>query len=82
VRKVPTILEPALTASGIDHDIKVYPEAGHGFLNEHDPGDLSRLDKAIAKLAAAEYHEPSACDARQRIIAFFRRHLVDAPAIS
>jgi carboxymethylenebutenolidase len=82
VGKVPGILEAALTAAGVDHDIKVYPDAGHGFINDHDPGDLSRLDKAIANLATAEYHELSARDARQRIIAFFRRHLVDAPAIS
>jgi Dienelactone hydrolase family len=70
----------ALTAAGIDHDIKVYPNAGHGFLNDHDPDNLSRLDTVIAKLAAAGYHEPSARDARTRIIAFFRTHLVDAPA--
>lgn len=80
VRKVPAILQPALTAAGIDHDIKVYAGAGHGFLNDHDPDDLSRLDKIIAKLAAAGYHEPSSRDARTRIIAFFRAHLVDAPA--
>lgn len=30
-------LERALTALGIDHDIKVYPAAGHGFINDHDP---------------------------------------------
>src|SRR5215207_9718364 len=30
LRKVPEILELALTAGGIDHDIKVYPNAGHG----------------------------------------------------
>ena len=76
---MPGILEPVLTAAGIDHDIKVYPDAGHGFLNDHDPDDLSPLDKVIAKLAAAAYHEPSARDARARIIAFFRTHLVDAP---
>jgi len=29
----------------------------------------------IAKLAAAEYHEPAARDARRRIIDFFDRHL-------
>jgi carboxymethylenebutenolidase len=80
VRKVPAILEPALTAAGVDHDIKVYPDAGHGFLNDHDPDDLSRLDKVIAKLAAAEYHEPSARDARTRIITFFRARLVDSSA--
>lgn len=56
----------------------VYREAGHGFLNDHDPADLSRLDKVIAILAAAGYHK--VFDARRRIIAFFRRHLVAAPA--
>jgi len=75
VRKVPSILEPALTAAGIDHDIKVYPDAGHGFLNDHDLNDLSRFDRVIAKLAAAGYHEPSTRDARRRILAFFRAHL-------
>lgn len=82
VLKAASILEPALTAAGIDHDIKVYAGAGHGFLNDHHPDDLTRLDKVIAKLAAAGYHEPSARDARARIIAFFRTHLVDAPAIA
>lgn len=80
VRKVPGILEPMLTAAGIDHDIKVYPEAGHGFLNDHDPDDLSRLDKVIAVLVAAGYHEPSSRDARRRIVAFFRGHLGGVPA--
>jgi carboxymethylenebutenolidase len=79
VRKVPGVLKPVLTAAGIDHDIKVYPEAGHGFLNDHDPDDLSRLDKVIAVLAAAGYHEPSTRDARRRILAFFRGHLGGAP---
>jgi carboxymethylenebutenolidase len=80
VRKVPGILEPALTTAGIDHDIKVYADAGHGFLNDHGPDELSRFDKVLAKLVAAGYHEPSTRDARIRIIAFFRAHLVDAPA--
>ena len=51
--KCQPFLDRVLTAAGIDHDIKVYPEAGHGFLNDHDPGALSRLDLIIAKLAAA-----------------------------
>lgn len=80
VRKVPGVLEPALTAAGIDHDIKVYPDAGHGFLNDHDPHDITRLDQVIAFLAAAGYHESSARDARRRILAFFRKHLVETPA--
>ncbi|MEX0750367.1 MAG: dienelactone hydrolase family protein [Dehalococcoidia bacterium] len=80
VRNVPDVLEPVLTAAGVDHDIKVYPDAGHGFLNDHRPNELSFVDRMAAKLSAASYHEPSAHDARRRILAFFRRQLAD-PAI-
>ena len=68
-------LEPALTAAGIDHDVKRYPDAGHGFLNDYHPGELSIPTQVLAKLVAAGYHEPSSHDARRRIIAFFRAHL-------
>ena len=30
-------LERALTAVGVDHDVKEYPEAGHAFLNDLPP---------------------------------------------
>ena len=30
-------LERALVTNGVPHDIKVYPEASHGFLNDHPP---------------------------------------------
>jgi carboxymethylenebutenolidase len=75
VRETPGRLEPALSAAGIDHDVKVYPEAGHGFLNDHDPAELPLWVQGVAKLAAAAYHEPSARDARRRIVAFFDTHL-------
>ena len=75
VRKVPARLEPLLSAAEVDHDIKIYPGAGHGFLNQHGPADLSLGDKLLAKLVGAGYHEPSAEDARRRILAFFRQHL-------
>lgn len=75
VRNTPARLEPVLAASGIDHDIKVYPGAGHGFLNKHGPSDLTFGDRLLARLVAAGYHEPSAEDARVRILAFFRQHL-------
>jgi carboxymethylenebutenolidase len=75
VRRIPERLEQMLTAAGVEHEIKVYPDAGHGFLNDHDRAELPFWVKVIAKLAAAEYHEPSARDARSRIIAFFRAHL-------
>jgi carboxymethylenebutenolidase len=75
LRRVPDRLESMLTTAGVEHDIKVYPNAGHGFLNDHAPAELPLWVKAIAKLAAASYHEPSARDARRRIIEFFDVHL-------
>ena len=75
MRRVPDRLESMLTAADVEHDIKVYPEAGHGFLNDHDPAELPLWVRAIAKLAAAEFHDSSARDARRRIIGFFNTHL-------
>lgn len=34
-------LDAALTRLGVEHEVTVYPEAGHGFLNDHDPADLT-----------------------------------------
>jgi len=68
-------LERALSAAGVAHDVKEYPGAAHSFLNDHDPADASRLMIALARLSRSAYHEPSAQDARRRIIAFFDEHL-------
>jgi carboxymethylenebutenolidase len=75
LRTAPDRLEKALTANGIDHDVKVYADAGHSFLNDHDPGEISTMFKVMLKGFGSQYHEPSALDARQRIITFFDRHL-------
>ena len=75
MRTVPERLERMLSEVGVEHDIKVYPDAGHGFLNDHDPAELPVWVKGIAALARAEYHDPSAQDARRRIVAFFGAHL-------
>jgi carboxymethylenebutenolidase len=68
-------LERALTTNGVPHDIKVYPEASHGFLNDHPPGDMTTLTVLLSKISGTRYHEQSALDARQRIVAFFDTHL-------
>jgi carboxymethylenebutenolidase len=68
-------LERVLTSLGVDHDIKVYPEAGHGFINNHDPADNTPLLLILNKVSGTRYHPPSAADAHRRIAAFFRRHL-------
>jgi carboxymethylenebutenolidase len=59
----------------IDHDIKVYPDAGHGFINNHDPADATLLLTVLSKVSGTRYHEPSARDAHRRIAAFLHRHL-------
>jgi len=71
-------LDRALTTAGVDHDVKEYPEAGHGFLNDHESaGDrLPLLVTVFDKLSPGTgYHEASAQDARRRILAFFAAHL-------
>jgi len=67
-------LEHALKVHGIECDIKEYPGAGHAFLNRHD----TVVFKLAKLLTGAGYHEASANDARQRILAFFARHLAGA----
>jgi dienelactone hydrolase len=44
-------LERALTALGVEHDIKVYPGAGHGFINDHDPADATLLLTVLSKVS-------------------------------
>ena len=71
-------LGQALEALGVAHDIKEYPDAGHAFLNDHESaGDRNPLIFVVMGRFAGPngYHEPSAADARQRIVSFFRAHL-------
>jgi carboxymethylenebutenolidase len=69
----PKRLEAALTALGVPHDVKVYPEAGHGFMSPR-PAVLAPL----TKLARLQYDKASAEDAWQRIFAFFGTYLKEA----
>ena len=70
-------LEHALTAVGVPHDVKVYPGAGHAFLDDH----RDMLSKMM-RVTGIGYHEPSARDARRRVVAFFDTHLKsDAQAV-
>jgi len=70
-------LEQALTANGVAHDVKEYPDAGHSFLNDHeaDRANVPLLFVALGAIIRARYHEPSAQDARRRIVTFFNTHL-------
>jgi len=75
LRGVAAKLETALAAAHVPHDVKEYPDAGHSFLNEHDPKELNALVVLLARLSNSRYHEPSAVDARLRILDFFDEHL-------
>ncbi len=69
-------LEKILTDRGIPHDVKEYEGAGHSFLDDFAPGDAPTLIRVTMKMMGQGYHEPSAVDARNRIVAFFREHLL------
>jgi carboxymethylenebutenolidase len=69
-------LDQALTGADVPHDVKEYPDAGHGFLNDHGAeGKMPPMMAVMEKVAGAGWHEDSARDARQRIIGFFGEHL-------
>jgi carboxymethylenebutenolidase len=60
-----------LTEMGVEHDVKEYDGAGHSFLNRHNAGPFSVLER----VAGFSYHQPSAEDAWARILQFFDAHL-------
>jgi carboxymethylenebutenolidase len=66
----PERLEAALTALGVPHDVKVYPEAGHSFMSPK-PAAM----KPVTALARLQYDKAAAEDAWQRIFAFFGTYL-------
>jgi carboxymethylenebutenolidase len=75
LEKEPKQIADALEANSIPYDIKVYAGAGHSFMNDHVHSEVPKWAVIMGKLSASEYHEPSAMDARSRIVAFFDTHL-------
>ena len=55
--------------------MKVYPDAGHSFMNNHVDSEVPKWAVIMGKLSNSDYHEPSAMDARRRIADFFAEHL-------
>lgn len=68
-------LERALTAAGVPHDVKEYPDAAHGFMNRHD----NLMWRLMERIGGAGYASGPADDARRRIVAFFTDHLGCGP---
>ena len=65
-------LEKLLTERGIDHDVKIYEDAGHSFMSRNS-GFLPWIGK-IGPMKAT-YNPEAAEDSWKRIAAFFGRHL-------
>jgi carboxymethylenebutenolidase len=65
-------LQEEVTTHNIPSDIKIYPGAGHSFMNEAPNTFLSVITKLLPSHAV---HVPAAEeDARQRVIGFIRAH--------
>ncbi len=65
-------LEEALTAAGVPHDVKEYPDAGHSFMNRIVAGPLLA---PLMHVAGMGYNHAAAEDAWRRILTFFDEHL-------
>lgn len=60
-----------LTAKGIDHDVKTYPGASHGFANKLPDGPMASL----ARVTGIGWRGEQAEDAFSRVFDFFGEHL-------
>src|SRR5216684_417913 len=65
-------LEKLLGELKVDHDVKIYPDAGHSFMSRNS-GILASIGK-ISPMKA-QYNPEAAEDSWKRIEAFFARHL-------
>lgn len=68
-------LAAALEAQGVPADVKVYPSAGHSFLNDELNGPV--VLRPLLKILHAGPEPVAAADAWRRIEAFFGTHLSD-----
>jgi carboxymethylenebutenolidase len=65
-------LRAHLESLGVDHDIVVYPDAGHSYMSPHRGPITKLMSWGPMKVA---YNEAAAEDSWRRIEAFFARHL-------
>jgi carboxymethylenebutenolidase len=65
-------LESLAVEAGIPHDVRVYPDPGHSFMNQDSGPAVMRF---LGRLTAVGYHHESAEDAWGRILEFFGTHI-------
>ena len=66
-------LKKALKSSSIPHEFKVYPDAGHSYFTEDQPGVLFQMGKAGPLKVG--YRPDDAEDSWQRMLSFFGEHI-------
>lgn len=64
----------------VPHDVKVYPGVRHGFMNDHDPSDITPFLRFLTLVSGTKYDEQATRDARRRIADFFDTYLRPADA--
>lgn len=73
-------LGEVLTELEVPHDVRIYPDVGHGFMNDHDPAEATPLLRFLARISGTAYDEEATRDARRRIAAFFDTYLREEQA--
>jgi carboxymethylenebutenolidase len=54
--------------------VKEYPGVGHGFMNDHDPADITRVFAVLARISHTRFDARDG-DAWKRIAGFLDAHL-------
>jgi carboxymethylenebutenolidase len=65
-------LDATLTALGKEHDVRIYDDAGHSYMNDAGHPVLAWLTRPLMAVA---YDPVAAEDSWRRMLAFFARHL-------
>ena len=66
-------LKRELESRQILHDMKIYSEAGHSFMNRPANGFVKIVGRLTGKTG---YQPDAAADAKQRLVSFLREHLL------
>jgi carboxymethylenebutenolidase len=66
-------LERHLRELGVPHDVKIYPEAGHSYMNDFGNGVMAALMRRTPMHAG--YDEEASEDSWRRMLDFFAKHL-------
>jgi len=73
LKNAKTTLDTTLATLGVEHDVKLYPNSGHAFMNPKQGGGL--VFGTLLRITGAKPNPEDAKDAWRRIESFFAKHL-------